>query len=61
MTVIHDVKQYVTRVCIAIRDIHGCSTAALVETITLQASGRLITQGDYVVPGFESKGRSGFR
>ncbi len=43
---------------IAIGDIHGCSRAfdALLEAIELQGEDRLITLGDYVDRGADSKG-----
>ena len=43
---------------IAIGDIHGCSTAlvALLELIAPQPDDTLITLGDYVDRGIDSKG-----
>ena len=43
---------------IAIGDIHGCSIAlaALIDAIDLQPTDTLVTLGDYVDKGFDSKG-----
>ena len=43
---------------IAIGDIHGCSTAlaALIDAIDLQPDDTVVTLGDYVDRGLDSKG-----
>lgn len=43
---------------IAIGDIHGCSIAlaALINAVDLQPSDTLVTLGDYVNKGIDSKG-----